>query len=145
VARLKLPHFTADTPMFMPVGTQGSVKGLTTEQLQELDCHVILGVLCDAYACAFVCTEEMMMGVCLCVCMYACMCTCVCMCVCVCACACAACEIKISTTSFCTLRLIFRLSVSPQVTRIISHNDQEQRLLLTWVDCTSLSIGRGAC
>lgn len=29
--------------MFMPVGTQGSVKGLTTRQLLDLDCHVILG------------------------------------------------------------------------------------------------------
>lgn len=29
--------------MFMPVGTQGSVKGLTSRQLQDLDCHVILG------------------------------------------------------------------------------------------------------
>lgn len=29
--------------MFMPVGTQGSVKGLTPQQLEDLDCHVILG------------------------------------------------------------------------------------------------------
>lgn len=42
-ARMTLPHYTAETPMFMPVGTQGTVKGLTAEQLQELDCHVILG------------------------------------------------------------------------------------------------------
>ncbi|GLC34723.1 hypothetical protein PLESTB_001230700 [Pleodorina starrii] len=42
-SRMTLPHFTAHTPMFMPVGTQGSVKGMTTQQLQELDCHVILG------------------------------------------------------------------------------------------------------
>eukprot|EP00882_Tetradesmus_deserticola_P015291 GHRQ01016287.1.p1 GENE.GHRQ01016287.1~~GHRQ01016287.1.p1 ORF type:complete len:396 (+),score=137.37 GHRQ01016287.1:682-1869(+) len=40
---MKLPHYTAETPMFMPVGTQGTVKGLTSEQMQELDCHVILG------------------------------------------------------------------------------------------------------
>eukprot|EP00761_Pharyngomonas_kirbyi_P011194 gb/GECH01011219.1/.p1 GENE.gb/GECH01011219.1/~~gb/GECH01011219.1/.p1 ORF type:complete len:427 (+),score=82.24 gb/GECH01011219.1/:1-1281(+) len=43
VSKLKLPHFECDTPMFMPVGTQGTVKGLTSQQLQELDCHVILG------------------------------------------------------------------------------------------------------
>lgn len=43
VARLTLPHFTASTPMFMPVGTQGTVKGMTTKQLVDLDCHVILG------------------------------------------------------------------------------------------------------
>ncbi|GFR40021.1 hypothetical protein Agub_g556 [Astrephomene gubernaculifera] len=42
-ARMTLPHFTAHTPMFMPVGTQGSVKGLTSAQLADLDCHVILG------------------------------------------------------------------------------------------------------
>ena len=42
-SKMTLPHYTADTPMFMPVGTQGTVKGLTSEQLAELDCHVILG------------------------------------------------------------------------------------------------------
>lgn len=42
-ARMTLPHYVAETPMFMPVGTQGTVKGLTSEQLRELDCHVILG------------------------------------------------------------------------------------------------------
>ncbi|KAI8871932.1 putative queuine tRNA-ribosyltransferase [Ramicandelaber brevisporus] len=40
---MTLPHFTAHCPMFMPVGTQGTMKGLTTGQLEELDCHVILG------------------------------------------------------------------------------------------------------
>src|SRR5690242_18563885 len=29
VAKLHLPHYTCDTPMFMPVGTQGTVKGIT--------------------------------------------------------------------------------------------------------------------
>ncbi len=42
-SRMTLPHYTAHTPMFMPVGTQGTVKGLTSHQLEELDCHVILG------------------------------------------------------------------------------------------------------
>ncbi|KAK9811227.1 hypothetical protein WJX72_000278 [[Myrmecia] bisecta] len=42
-AKMTLPHFTCETPMFMPVGTQGTVKGLTSQQLEELDCHVILG------------------------------------------------------------------------------------------------------
>ncbi|OMJ28527.1 Queuine tRNA-ribosyltransferase [Smittium culicis] len=40
---MQLPHYTAQTPMFMPVGTMGTMKGLTTEQLEDLDCHVILG------------------------------------------------------------------------------------------------------
>ena len=39
-ATMTLPHVAASTPMFMPVGTQGTVKGLTSQQLEELDCHV---------------------------------------------------------------------------------------------------------
>ncbi|KAJ2784575.1 Queuine tRNA-ribosyltransferase catalytic subunit 1 [Coemansia javaensis] len=42
-SRMHLPHYTAHTPMFMPVGTMGSIKGITTTQLEALDCHVILG------------------------------------------------------------------------------------------------------
>eukprot|EP00033_Pygsuia_biforma_P002369 GCRY01002622.1.p1 GENE.GCRY01002622.1~~GCRY01002622.1.p1 ORF type:complete len:415 (-),score=114.88 GCRY01002622.1:461-1705(-) len=40
---LTLPHDVVHTPIFMPVGTQGTVKGLTTEQLESVDCHIILG------------------------------------------------------------------------------------------------------
>eukprot|EP00112_Aurelia_sp_Birch-Aquarium-sp1_P004868 Seg1550.1 transcript_id=Seg1550.1/GoldUCD/mRNA.D3Y31 product="Queuine tRNA-ribosyltransferase catalytic subunit 1" protein_id=Seg1550.1/GoldUCD/D3Y31 len=40
---LKLPHFEVETPIFMPVGTQGTMKGLTTKQLEELNCQIILG------------------------------------------------------------------------------------------------------
>jgi queuine tRNA-ribosyltransferase len=29
--------------MFMPVGTQGSVKGLTSDMLKAAKCHLILG------------------------------------------------------------------------------------------------------
>ena len=32
-----------ETPVFMPVGTQGTLKGLTPEQLHQLDCRIILG------------------------------------------------------------------------------------------------------
>ncbi|KAL6056297.1 Queuine tRNA-ribosyltransferase catalytic subunit 1 [Balamuthia mandrillaris] len=42
-SKLTLPHHVCDTPMFMPVGTQGTVKGLTCTQMEELDCQVILG------------------------------------------------------------------------------------------------------
>lgn len=42
-ARLTLPHFTCQTPLFMPVGTQGTIKGLTTDQLEEIGCQIILG------------------------------------------------------------------------------------------------------
>ena len=34
--RLTLAHGTVETPVFMPVGTQATVKGMTPEQLQAL-------------------------------------------------------------------------------------------------------------
>ncbi|KJE93637.1 queuine tRNA-ribosyltransferase [Capsaspora owczarzaki ATCC 30864] len=43
VSRLVLPHSTVDTPVFMPVGTQGTMKGLTSEQVESLGCQLILG------------------------------------------------------------------------------------------------------
>jgi len=42
-ALLTLPHFTCQTPLFMPVGTQGTIKGLTTDQLEDIGCQIILG------------------------------------------------------------------------------------------------------
>lgn len=42
-AKMTLPHYECETPMFMPVGTQGTIKGLTCQQLEELNCQVILG------------------------------------------------------------------------------------------------------
>ncbi|XP_015520075.1 queuine tRNA-ribosyltransferase catalytic subunit [Neodiprion virginianus] len=38
-----LPHHDVDTPVFMPVGTQGTLKGLLPQQLEKLDCQIILG------------------------------------------------------------------------------------------------------
>ena len=40
---MMLPHAVVDTPVFMPVGTQGTLKGLTSDQLDELGCRIILG------------------------------------------------------------------------------------------------------
>lgn len=40
---LTLPHSTVSTPVFMPVGTQGTMKGITADQLADLDCHICLG------------------------------------------------------------------------------------------------------
>jgi queuine tRNA-ribosyltransferase len=40
--RLTTPHGTVETPFFMPVGTQASVKALTQEALEELGAEVIL-------------------------------------------------------------------------------------------------------
>lgn len=42
-AVLDLPHCPLRTPIFMPVATQGALKGMTVEQLEELDCEIILG------------------------------------------------------------------------------------------------------
>ncbi|XP_055948048.1 queuine tRNA-ribosyltransferase catalytic subunit 1-like [Argiope bruennichi] len=39
---LTLPHAVVKTPVFMPVGTQGTLKGLLPEQLEELNCNMML-------------------------------------------------------------------------------------------------------
>jgi queuine tRNA-ribosyltransferase len=41
--RLKTAHGVIDTPAFMPVGTQGSVKGASPRELRELNAQIILG------------------------------------------------------------------------------------------------------
>ncbi|RDI95116.1 tRNA guanosine(34) transglycosylase Tgt [Meiothermus sp. QL-1] len=41
--RFSTPHGTVETPLFMPVGTQGSVKGLTPRELEEVGSQIILG------------------------------------------------------------------------------------------------------
>ena len=41
--RLALPHGTVDTPVFMPVGTQATVKTLTPEEVEGLGAQIILG------------------------------------------------------------------------------------------------------
>ena len=40
---LHTAHGTIETPVFMPVGTQGAVKGITQEMLEELGAQIILG------------------------------------------------------------------------------------------------------
>lgn len=40
---MELPHYTVETPVFMPVGTKGSVKSLLPEQLEDINCQIILG------------------------------------------------------------------------------------------------------
>ena len=37
------PHGNVETPGFMPVGTQGTVKGLTVDQVASTGAHMILG------------------------------------------------------------------------------------------------------
>jgi queuine tRNA-ribosyltransferase len=41
--RLDTPHGPIETPVFMPVGTQATVKGLTPTMLRKLDASIILG------------------------------------------------------------------------------------------------------
>ena len=41
--RLHTPHGVIDTPIFMPVGTQATVKGLTPEQVAAAGAQIILG------------------------------------------------------------------------------------------------------
>ena len=43
VGRLKTPHGIVNTPAFMPVGTQGTVKGLTVQDLKACGAEMILG------------------------------------------------------------------------------------------------------
>jgi queuine tRNA-ribosyltransferase len=43
LGRLHTPHGVVDTPAFMPVGTQGTVKGLTQQALEELGVQILLG------------------------------------------------------------------------------------------------------
>lgn len=43
VGRLVTTHSIIETPVFMPVGTRGTVKALTQEMLETLDARIILG------------------------------------------------------------------------------------------------------
>ena len=42
-AVMTLPHAAVETPVFMPVGTQGTMKGVTPRQLEAMDCRILLG------------------------------------------------------------------------------------------------------
>jgi queuine tRNA-ribosyltransferase len=41
--RLTTAHGVVDTPAFIPVGTQGSVKGVSPRELRELNAQIVLG------------------------------------------------------------------------------------------------------
>ena len=43
LGRLTTPHGTVETPVFMPVGTQATVKGLTNDQVRSTGASLILG------------------------------------------------------------------------------------------------------
>ncbi|RUS47695.1 tRNA guanosine(34) transglycosylase Tgt [Cohnella sp. AR92] len=42
LGRVHTPHGVIETPTFMPVGTQASVKGISPEELKDLNAHIIL-------------------------------------------------------------------------------------------------------
>ncbi|HWQ73185.1 MAG TPA: tRNA guanosine(34) transglycosylase Tgt [Desulfitobacteriaceae bacterium] len=42
IGKLHTPHGIIDTPVFMPVGTQATVKTMTPEELKDLDVRIIL-------------------------------------------------------------------------------------------------------
>ncbi len=39
---MTLPHSKVLTPVFMPVGTSGAMKGVSPNELEQLDCRIIL-------------------------------------------------------------------------------------------------------
>jgi len=41
--RLRFPRGVVETPAFMPVGTYGTVKGMTPRDIKEIGAHIILG------------------------------------------------------------------------------------------------------
>src|SRR5690242_6217602 len=41
--RVTTAHGAIETPAFMPVGTQGTVKGVSPRELRELEAQIILG------------------------------------------------------------------------------------------------------
>src|SRR2546423_10932481 len=43
LGRLTTPHGIVDTPVFMSVGTQGSVKAIDPRELREMGTQIILG------------------------------------------------------------------------------------------------------
>ncbi|MDO4721037.1 MAG: tRNA guanosine(34) transglycosylase Tgt [Peptostreptococcaceae bacterium] len=42
LGKIYTPHGVIDTPIFMPVGTQATVKAMTPEELKEMDARIIL-------------------------------------------------------------------------------------------------------
>lgn len=43
LGKLTLNHSVVDTPVFMPVGTQGTVKSMSQDELKDMDFRIILG------------------------------------------------------------------------------------------------------
>ena len=44
LGRVHTPHGVIETPTFMPVGTQATVKTMSPEELKEMDAQIILSI-----------------------------------------------------------------------------------------------------
>ena len=61
--RLSLERGAVDTPAFMPVGTYGTVKAMTPEELIGIGAQIVLGKRSDghghaaAFQCGFLCQD----------------------------------------------------------------------------------------
>jgi len=42
LGRIHTPHGSFETPVFMPVGTQATVKGMSPDEMKEIGAHIIL-------------------------------------------------------------------------------------------------------
>ena len=42
LGKLHTPHGTIETPIFMPVGTQATVKTMSPEELKDMEAQIIL-------------------------------------------------------------------------------------------------------
>jgi queuine tRNA-ribosyltransferase len=40
---IHLPHSEVLAPVYMPVGTKGTIKGLTSDEMRQMDCRILLG------------------------------------------------------------------------------------------------------
>jgi queuine tRNA-ribosyltransferase len=49
LGRMGTPHGDVETPAFMPVGTQASVKAMSPRDLEEIGCQILLGNTYHAY------------------------------------------------------------------------------------------------
>ena len=47
--RITTPHGVIETPVFMPVGTQATVKTMTPEELETIGSEIILGNTYNLY------------------------------------------------------------------------------------------------
>lgn len=40
---MTLPHGDVQTPVYMPVGTKGAMKGVTYKEMEDMHCKLLLG------------------------------------------------------------------------------------------------------